>query len=664
MKNHYPLLTLILFAIASVCYGEEKLVPIWTATEFEFHSEKDWSGAKPHGQKDEVMPTNKPDSKIPASNQEPTLSGAQAFNDVTLDVAFTSESGTVLNVPAFWDGGKVWRVRFAPTELGVWKFQTSCKEDAGLNGKSGSLKAVPYDGDLEIYRRGFVTTKEGLKYFVYADGTPFFYLGDTHWSMMAEEFDGEAPLPDRATARLPKSAPVGRFDSRGSQEEINSQVGEAPTKSHFKTIGGRRVEQGFTVYQSEPIGISVYLSDPDKIGIDYSDGISSRDVKGFQKMDKYFAYIAQKGLVHANAQFFFPNEMKAIEHNDAYLERLSRYWVARYSAYPVLWTLGQEVDDDFYGKFDRNNNPYVKVCQWLYQYDPYRHPITAHQENAMGHVTRTGNGKNIHPSLFQNVPGHTWYGVQWSHPLNRPFDLSVPKDFWNDGQGKPAVLYEGKYCYLWTKDFGARAQGWYAYLTGLYGYGYGAEDIWLYQSTYDMNTTSRHDGVSTVTPEDKAIKWPEALELPSAIQMGYLKKFLIEHEWWKLVPEFSGGEMRFMPGAKVFYVAAYEPDKDNSELMQATNGSGYRQPRGSANWERRLAVAAHEQAKRFVFYFYSTGTETGTLANLAPGRVVTAVWFDPQTGAQQSPVTLTVSESGTVALPKKPNDADWVLYVE
>lgn len=567
MKTRYILLSFVLSAIVSVCLGEERTVPLWTATEFEFQSQKEWTDA-------------------------------QAFNDVTLDVAFTSESGTVLTVPAFWDGGKVWRVRFAPTEPGVWKFQTSCKEDDGLNGKSGSLKAVPYDGDLEIYRRGFVTTREDLKYFVYADGTPFFYLGDTHWSMMKEEFDEPGP-----------------------------HAGKLKTDSHFKAIVDRRVEQGFTVYQSEPIGISVYLSDPNKVEIDYSDGISADDIKGFQKMDKYFAYIAQKGLVHANAQFFFPNEMKAIENDDAYLERLSRYWAARYSAYPVFWTLGQEVDDDFYGKFDRNNNPYVKVCKWLYQYDPYRHPISAHQENA-GHVTRTGNGKNVHASLFQNVPGHTWYAVQWSHPLNQPFNLSVPQNFWNDGQGKPAILYEGKYCYLWTKDFGARAQGWYAYLTGLYGYGYGAEDIWLYQSTYDMNTTSRHDGVSTVTPEDKAIKWPEALELPSAIQMGYLKKFLTEHEWWKLVPEFSGGEMRFMPGAKVFY------------------------------------VAAHEQAKRFVFYFYSTGTETGTLANLAPGRVVTAVWFDPQTGAQQSPVTLTVSESGTVALPKKPNDADWVLYVE
>ena len=602
MKTRYILLSFVLSAIVSVCFGEERTVPLWTATEFEFQSEKDWSDA-------------------------------QAFNDVTLDVAFTSESGAVLTVPAFWDGGKVWRVRFAPTELGVWKFQTSCKEDAGLNGKSGGLKAVPYNGDLEIYRRGFVTTREGLKYFVYADGTPFFYLGDTHWSMMAEEFDEPGPhagasssVLDAGSVLLEESErPTGAVS--GNRAEARTGSGATPTSSHFKAIVDRRVEQGFTVYQSEPIGITTYLVAPDKIGINYSDGITSVDVKGFQKMDKYFAYIAQKGLVHANAQFFFPNEMKAIEHNDAYLERLSRYWAARYSAYPVFWTLGQEVDDDFYGKFDRNNNPYVKVCQWLYQYDPYRHPISAHQENA-GQVGRAGNGSNIQPSLFQNVPGHTWYAVQWSHPLNSPFDLSVPKDFWNEGQGKPAVLYEGKYCYLWTKDFGARAQGWYAFLTGLYGYGYGAEDIWLYQSTYDMNTTSCHDGVSTVTPEDKAIKWPEALELPSAIQMGYLKKFLIQHEWWKLVPEFSGEEMRFTPGDKVFY------------------------------------VAAHEQAKRFVFYFYSTGTETGTLENLAPGRVITAVWFDPQTGMEQPPVTLTVLESGTVALPKKPNDADWVLYVE
>ena len=39
-------------------------------------------GAKPHGRRDEVMPPKKPVSKIPTSNQEPTLSDA-AFPDAS-----------------------------------------------------------------------------------------------------------------------------------------------------------------------------------------------------------------------------------------------------------------------------------------------------------------------------------------------------------------------------------------------------------------------------------------------------------------------------------------------------------------------------------------------------------------------------------------------------
>ncbi|MBQ6107644.1 MAG: DUF4038 domain-containing protein, partial [Thermoguttaceae bacterium] len=268
-------LSIFFLLFASLTFADEKTVERWTAAEWEFHAAQDWTEA-------------------------------QAFSDVTLDVTFTSEKGTVLVVPAFWDGGNVWRVRFAPTETGIWRFETRCTpEDPGLNGQTGTLKAVPYAGELEVFRRGFVTTREGLKYFVYADGTPFFYLGDTHWSMVAEEFDEPGP-----------------------------NAGDLKVESHFKTIVDRRVQQGFTVYQSEPIGKK----------IQFADGIQLSDVEGFQSMDRYFAYIAQAGRTHATAQFFSPSERKAIENDEAYLERLTRYWAARYAAYPVFWTLGQEVD--------------------------------------------------------------------------------------------------------------------------------------------------------------------------------------------------------------------------------------------------------------------------------------------------------------------------------
>jgi len=74
--------------------------------------------------------------------------------------------------------------------------------------------------------------------------------------------------------------------------------------------------------------------------------------------------------------------------------------------------------------------------------------------------------------------------------------------------------------------------------------------------------------------------------------------------------------------------------------------------------------AAHEGKERFLFYFYSRGTQTGTLCELTPGTKFTAEWFDPQCGKLSPGEELTVDSSGKLELPEKENDEDWVLYVK
>ncbi|MBO7688723.1 MAG: DUF5060 domain-containing protein [Kiritimatiellae bacterium] len=112
---------------------------------------------------------------------------------VTFDAVFTHASGEKVTRPGFWDGGKTFRVRFAPTKPGRWSWSTACRGDAALDGKPGALEAKPYAGGLEIYKRGFVKAAKGAKHFTYADGTPFFYLGDTHWGLYKEEIDEPGP---------------------------------------------------------------------------------------------------------------------------------------------------------------------------------------------------------------------------------------------------------------------------------------------------------------------------------------------------------------------------------------------------------------------------------------------------------------------------------------
>ena len=106
------------------------------------------------------------------------------FSDVTLNL-FLIGDGRQRTIPCFWDGENVWKARVACPSAGTWYYKTVCSDetDAGLHDQTGRLECREYGGTLEVYKHGFPTTDAGKKYFTYADGTPFFYLGDTHWSL-------------------------------------------------------------------------------------------------------------------------------------------------------------------------------------------------------------------------------------------------------------------------------------------------------------------------------------------------------------------------------------------------------------------------------------------------------------------------------------------------
>jgi len=520
----------------------------WKAAELAFHAQQQW---------------NKP------------------FYEVEMDAVFTSPTGKTMIVPAFWDGGSVWKIRFALNETGLWQVETRCTADSGLNGQTGTVECLPYTGNLEIYRRGFVKTQPGVRYMMYADGTPFFYLGDTHWNMPEEELDEPGP-----------------------------HAGNTGAESHFGYIVKRRVEQGFTVYQSEPIGAKYNLSD----------GFGEEDLPGFRDLDRRFACIAEAGLVHANAQLVFTPGLIAnnVYLDDAYMRLLARYWAARYSAYPVLWTTAQESDKNFYHErgdqkaWNAETNPWKKIAAWVAEFDPHHHPLTAHMEFA-SFTSASG-------SAFRDIPGHSWYGVQYSFRLDGLPDFSLLRDFWENGQGKAVINYEGWYDHLWTKELGCRAYGWMGFLSGMYGYGYGAQDIWLYLCQYDMDRATS-DGVDTVTPEDKKVPWSESVEFPSAFQVNYMREFLQTLEWWKLTPGLD--------------------DKDYADLTGR-------------------ALYAHTGSDVYVVYLY--GSEAGgTLRLLDADAAYTARWFNPRTGEYTDIGTISSADSWSI--PSRPDSGDWVLLV-
>ena len=560
-----------------------------------------------------------------------------AFYEVDVDLMLTN-GVTTYKIPAFWDGDTVWRARFVcPTE-GTWTYTTVCTDTSnkGLHNITNTFECTKYSGDLDIYKHGFVKTEPGKKYFMYDDGTPFFYLGDTHWNLGAE------------------------------------------TTEVTNTVADKRAEQGFTVWQSEPLGSN----------INFQNGVTAADIKPLKKFDEKFEYIASKGLVHANAQFGFPSDMKNIVINNGgfsetailgtgthklgdaplydvsdeakvYLEKISRYWVARYSAYPVMWTLGQEVDDDFYWeKTDADslynghepwgyvNNPYKYVAEYINKHDPYKSELTGHQEYAS--ASAPSSGVLASTSAFRDVAAHTWYGAQWSPSLKGGSNATIARDFWNNGQGKPVVNYEGRYCYLWTKHYGARAQGWLSFLNGMFGHGYGAQDTWCYLSTYSESAQS-NDGVDIITPEDKQnATWQDALEYESAYQLCYMRDFFENTvgDWYNLIPRFDDNSDYFTKSTGAYATVA--SNTDNTEIVIYLNNF-------SDTSLVDTSTGGSVNSKNY-------GTATGTVNKLSANASYTYAWFNPVTGEFTSNGTFTADANGKWKVPAKAT-CDMVLYI-
>jgi hypothetical protein len=318
------------------------------------------------------------------------------------------------------------------------------------------------------------------------------------------------------------------------------------------------------------------------------------------------------------------------------LKKLTRYWVARYGAYPVMWTCAQEVDNDFYYDregdqkvFDAKNNPWKHVMEAIYENDAYAHPLSAHMEYASGTAPRDGHGTIASNSSFKDMPGHTWFACQWSPSKNELLDFRVPRDFWENEPPRPTVNYEGHYDHFWTDTKGARMQGWTAYLNGMFGYGYGAAGIWLIVNSYPDDLAGSYDldrdTDNFITKEVKRMPWNEAMLLPAAGQLGiHMRAFFEKLEWHKLTPRFD--------------------DRNYGKL------------------HRSMYSLATIKNDVYVCYFYNTNTATGTLCGMETQGVYTAGFYNPRDGEYIDLGEIT-PDGGEYMIPDKPDGEDWVLLV-
>jgi hypothetical protein len=446
-------------SVAKTGLGEEKSATAGVATEWSYESSKQYS---------------------------------DPFNQIEVDAVVTLPSGQEERIPAFWAGGSTWRARYAPAAPGVYRVRSVASDTANrdLHGQNFTLRAEAYAGQNPHYKHGVLKIADDQRHFQHADGTPFFWLGDTWWMGLCKRL----PWPDG-----------------------------------FETLAADRLQKGFTIVQIVA-GLYPDMEPFDERGANEAGFPWEREYARinpayFDEADVRIRYLADHGLAACVVGFwgYFIPRMG--------MEKVKQHWrylVARWGAYPVVWCLAGEGTMPYYlsktkeQDAETQKHGLTELARYVHSIDPHHHPITIHPSSSARQCVDD-------PSVLDFDMLQTGHNDRQSVPntietVNRSLAAS-PK--------MPVLI--GEVCYEGIAEASRqeveRFMFWSAILGGTGGHTYGANGIW------QVNTREKPYGLSPHGHSWGGPAWDIAAQLPGSRQTGLAKGLLTRYSWWKLEPK-------------------------------------------------------------------------------------------------------------------------------
>jgi hypothetical protein len=538
-------------------------------------------------------------------------------------------------VYGFWDGGNRFIVRVLATGPGEWRWTSgSLPEDAGLSGKSGSFTAEPWTADeLEANpnRRGMIGATPDGRGLQYADGTPYFLLGDTWWSLPSFRFplaEGDAPagalgpgstLADYVAFRkaqgfncvgLIAAQPAWANDGRSNSLQMPDgtwvraawkQPGTLSAKD-MHNEGGRP----FLLPGKVP-GFEDVFPDMDRINPDY-----------FRVLDRKIDYLNDQGIVpfiEVSRRDSGPCWQKFHDWPESYA-RYVQYMIARYGAHIALLS---PIHYDYYEQTIPPDDYSQAIDHAIARFGrpPFGTMLTANPNpstlvnfgpDSWVDLHQSGNVREHYTywyltEMFQRerkpaINGEPYYAGL--HQLGQPYPLRVPPDSEDDQ------------FYVRSGLYGSFLSG------GLAGFIYGAEGIWQ----------------SDVEPQSLHKMW-DSFGWNSANQVRHLKTFatVCGQRYLALVP-------------------------DAELVVPNKTGPGF-------SYKGWSYCARTDDRTWFMLYFEAEAPLEASLRGVSAGAGYRPRFFDPREGTWHEPgEVVTVARSSVLRLPPRPDLRDWGLMLE
>lgn len=295
--------------------------------------------------------------------------------DVKLSATFIHVNDTLV-IPGYYDGPgdkkgeERWKVRFMPTEVGAWSYQTNASLPS-LTGKKGELLCTPATGD----NHGPVRVDSTGLHFCYADGTRYMPIGTTSYDWMHASNAPDVSIADPGLTM---------------QQQTLKSLGE----SGFTKIRSLLIVQNFDKTYPEPDCFPFEEAKGYKAS-DSSDSSNPRKArKASDRWDwtrlnpRYFDHVEEctEGLMRLGIEqdliMFHPYDGGRWGFDSMPREAgelLCRYVAARLGSYRnIWWSLANEYDD-------LKNQPAENWSDWtdeILANDPYKHLISIHSYTA------------------------------------------------------------------------------------------------------------------------------------------------------------------------------------------------------------------------------------------------------------------------------------------
>ena len=589
------------------------------------------------------------------------------YKDVTVWVDLKGPNFSK-RVYGFWDGNNIYKVRITATQPGTWQYTSGSNQekDAGLNGKSARFTAIAWT-EKEIQenpnRRGFVGATPNGHALQYADGSPFFMVGDTWLAGTTWR------LPFR---NAPTSANYRPQPGIGFEDAIQyrknqgfnsvSMIAAFPNWEADLNPSTYADSNGIFIRNAwEKFGYDVATEK----GVDASGGLSywgtftsknmrdewgnlpfsmSQKHKGvsdfdqinpayFQSLDKKMQYMSEQGfvpLLETIRRDAGPSWNAYFDFNESFA-RYTQYLIARYGAQNFLFS-GIHLDwipKDFSLTAEQFNDA---LTYHLKKYGPP--PFGQLVTSLIDHSTYTtfGHGKEV-PWLNMHSVGnkprdHGFYGPMdtlfhlqpaypainfepyytgWDHSINRP------------GDERPVANSD-------RDNYFARAQMYGSVLSGgLSGHVHGT-------AAYDVTSTGEPAGA-------RPHIW-DALQYESGKQMQHLKKFIL-----------SEGSL----------YQQLEPNHQYLHPQKAANSN----VRGLDGWSLMMITPQ----KDFALIYFENKAELPQISHLKNNTSYAFQWYDTKTGNWKEKQVLKTDGSGKLNLPNFPDGSkvsstDWAAKIK